>query len=190
MEKEKKFRMMFIMFFIICILGAIFLIIKFYNVESESLSENKMTLNYIKTTSNFNNQSISVTQNDYLFVLSIPSIGLKKGVSENNKVDDGISINEILVMPSLDDEGMIILSSHSGNGSNAYFNNLNKLDIYDEVYIYYNGLKFVYEVADFELIDKSGTMVFDKKYTLTLVTCDIENKQLIIYLNLLSSEEY
>ena len=73
----------------------------------------------------------------------------------------------------------MILAAHSGNGYNAYFRDLYRLEKKDTVNVYYNDVKYTYEIADIYLQDKIGRLVIyrDKsKTTLTLITCTRNNR--------------
>lgn len=43
--------------------------------------------------------------------------------------------------------GNFILYVHSGNSNIAFFQNLNKVEFNDSIYIYYNGIKYKYIVT-------------------------------------------
>lgn len=57
--------------------------------------------------------------------------------------------------------------------------------------MYYNGIKYVYQINDIYEIKKSGKLALESnkdKKTLTLVTCKGSNKQLVI-ISTLTKEE-
>ena len=56
------------------------------------------------------------------------------------------------------EEGNFILYAHSGNSKIAYFRNLNKLNVNDEVFIYYEGVKYSYQIINKYEIEKTGKM--------------------------------
>ena len=70
---------------------------------------------------------------NYIAVLEIPTINLKKGLldidDKNNNVDKNIEILKGSSMP--DQGGNLILAAHNGLGRVAYFRNLHKLSILD-----------------------------------------------------------
>ena len=93
------------------------------------------------------------------------------------------------------EKGNLILAAHSGNGYNAYFRDLYRLEKKDTVNVYYNDVKYTYEIADIYLQDKIGRLVIyrDKsKTTLTLITCTRNNrtKQSVYIAELVSYVEY
>ena len=52
--------------------------------------------------------------------------------------------------------GVLVMAAHSGTNNNAYFTNLDKLEINDRINIYYNNLKYQYEIIDYYKIEKNG----------------------------------
>ncbi len=134
---------------------------------------------------------------DYKAILEIPKISLKKGlVNKNsyyNNVNRNIYILKETTFPSESENSHIILASHSGNSSVSYFRNLNKLSLNDEVYFYYENIKYVYQIINRYEIEKTGTM--NLKLTsgsdITLVTCiSRTNKQVVFVGKLISKENY
>ena len=164
---------------------------------------------YIESTTNeYQNvqadNSETKTSNDlsisekYLGVLEIPTINLKKGFFEKNSSLNTISKNvEILEesdMPNIKN-GNLVLAAHSGTGRYAFFRNLYKLKINDNAYIYYQGLKYEYEIVKIEYQDKDGTITISKleqESYLILTTCDQKDKtkQIVITAKLINTENY
>lgn len=71
--------------------------------------------------------------------------------------------------------GNFILYAHSGNSNIAFFQNLNKVEFNDSIYIYYNGIKYKYIVTKKYDIKKTGTAkiaVPDNNKIITLITCN------------------
>jgi len=124
---------------------------------------------------------------DYIGVLKINKINLEKGlVSKNscyNNVNKNIQILKESDMPDVD-KGNLILAGHSGSGYTAFFKNLYKLKINDDVSVFYNGYEYKYKIVNIYDIDKTGTAHIVRnanKNTLTLITCrEKTNKQIII----------
>jgi len=72
--------------------------------------------------------------------------------------------------------GKTVLSAHRfvyGIGRRAPFFSLNNIDIKDNIYVYWNGKEYVYEVADkLEVVnDENWILESGSGYTLTLFTC-------------------
>lgn len=177
-------------------------IISFYYVYKISLNEREKddVSDYIQETSmkeevideeNINIEDTNIEENseiqqtsinlDYTAVIEIPKINLKRGVINStknfNSVNYAISVDENSNYPN--EMGNFILYAHSGNSSIAYFKNLNKVEVGDEVYIYYEGVKYKYIIYDKYDIQKTGKANVIKSSTdnyLTLITCN-QNKK-------------
>lgn len=131
-----------------------------------------------------NHPTVIDKENDFIGVLEIPKINLKRGFypldSKKNNVDKNIQIIETSLFPNVE-KSNLILASHSGSSKISFFKNLYKLKLGDKSYIYYNEKKYVYELQNKydELKDGKILIKRDKnKTTLTLVTCDKKNKTL------------
>mgnify|MGYP001625741112 FL=1 len=97
-------------------------------------------------------------------------------------------------MPNIKN-GNLVLAAHSGTGRYAFFRNLYKLKINDNAYIYYQGLKYEYEIVKIEYQDKDGTITISKleqESYLILTTCDQKDKtkQIVITAKLINTENY
>lgn len=133
---------------------------------------------------------------DYIAVLEIPKINVKKGLSNEkyyNNVNRNVEILKQSNMPNIS-KGNFILASHSGSGRVSYFRNLDKLIIGDVSYIYYGGIKYTYKVTNIYDIEKNGTATIKRdlsKTTLTLITCRHNtNKQIVVISELVNQENY
>ena len=145
----------------------------------------------------FTSQNIDNSSN-YIAILEIPKINLRKGLysinNMNNNVNRNIQIIEESNMPDVEN-GNFILASHSGTGRTAYFNDLPKLDINDLVYIYYNNIKYTYQIYDKYNVDKDGTIEVSRiknKRMITLTTCNQidKSKQVVVLGELIEKEFY
>lgn len=142
------------------------------------------------------NQTISKTNYDYIAVIEIPKINLKRGLSQDkyyNNVNRNIEILDGSNMPNVS-QGNFILAGHSGNSRIAYFRNLDKLVIGDITYIYYDGVKYTYQVNNIYDIEKTGTATITRdlnKTILTMITCRHNtNKQIVVISELVNQENY
>ena len=134
---------------------------------------------------------------NYIAVIEIPTIKLKHGLykknSKNNNVNKNIEILDDSSTPDVDG-GNVILAGHSGTGRVAYFKNLIDLKYKDQTYIYYDGIKYVYEVVNIYEIEKTGYASIHRninKNTLTMITCKPNtNKQIVIISELVNKENY
>ena len=90
--------------------------------------------------------------------------------------------------------GTFILAGHSGSSIYSYFRNLNKLELNNKIYVYYNGYKYSYEVTNIYDIEKTGKIKIEKESNMTalvLITCRHNtNKQIVIIADLLNEEKY
>ena len=88
----------------------------------------------------------------------------------------------------------LFLASHSGSNYNAYFNNLSKLELNDEIYLLFNGVKYTYEVNNIFEVEKDGKIEINDTNNvkmLTLITCHIgTNKQIVVNSYLINEEIY
>lgn len=129
----------------------------------------------------------------YLGVLEIPKIRLKRGFyninSKYNKVDYNITIINGSTYPE-EKNNNLILAAHSGNCTICYFNDLYKLKINDEAYLYYKDTKYKYKLVKTYEEQKDGTVAIYRDYDkscLTLITCtrNSNNKQTIYIFELI-----
>ncbi len=207
-KRIKKWSLFIIGSFLIAIGIGIIVVKTLLDYQYEK-QESKLIDLYIESTTNeYQNvqadNSETKTSNDlsisekYLGVLEIPTINLKKGFFEKNSSLNTISKNvEILEesdMPNIKN-GNLVLAAHSGTGRYAFFRNLYKLKINDNAYIYYQGLKYEYEIVKIEYQDKDGTITISKleqESYLILTTCDQKDKtkQIVITAKLINTENY
>lgn len=138
-----------------------------------------------------------VTEN-YIGILEIPKIELKKGFydinSRLNKVSRNVSVLKPSDYPDVD-KGNLVLAAHSGNGYVSFFKNLYKLVVGDYAYVYYNNVKYTYKINYIYNQEKTGTINVYRPYnqtTLMLVTCtkNDESSQTVYVLVLENKEPY
>lgn len=134
---------------------------------------------------------------NYTAVLEIPSIKLKQGIinvtSNFESINYAVSADKKGSYP--DQKGNFILYAHSGNSRIAYFDNLYKVNIEDDIYVYYNGIKYHYSIFDKYNIEKNGKLNILSTTTnqyITLVTCNQQdrNKQIVIVGKLINQVQY
>ena len=102
--------------------------------------------------------------------------------SKLNTVDKNIEVLKSSDMPDVNN-GNFILAAHSGFSSIAYFYNLYKLDIGDEVIINYNNRKYVYHISKIYDVMKTGKVSIKRdknKRAITMITCKGKDKQLVV----------
>ena len=124
---------------------------------------------------------------DYIAVLEISSINLKRGLvaydNKYNNVNYNIQIIENSNMPNIDNSNLI-LAGHNGNSSVSFFKDLYKLKKGDLINVYYDNYKYIYEYSYYYEVDKTGTVNIvrdNNKTTITLITCKkgSDTKQLV-----------
>ena len=115
--------------------------------------------------------------NNYLGILEIPKINLKRGFyglgNKYNSVDYNVTVINGSTLPNVENNNLI-LAAHSGNCSICYFENLYKLKLGDIAYINYNNNKYTYKIVDIYEVEKDGTVAIYRDYNkncLTLITC-------------------
>lgn len=206
MLKEKRNKYIFILGLILIVIGIVFWIIPFYNNKIDEVKEDNLINEFIDST---NEDMVEINEVivqeetkpkesiNYSMVIEIPKIGLKKGIyglnSKYNSINYGIQVLKESNMPNID-KGNLILASHRGNSSVSHFNNLYKLENGDKVYIYYEGIKYIYELVNSydEVKDGSITIHRNNQDTiLTLITCKKnEEKQIVLINKLIDKEIY
>ena len=124
---------------------------------------------------------------NYVAVLEIPKINLKKGLVDKNSIDNNVDRNiytlKESIFPNEKEYSQIILASHSGNSYVSHFRRLNELKLNDSIYLYYNNNKYTYKIIKKYEIEKNGTANIGvyKESNINLITCiDGTNKQLVI----------
>ena len=114
---------------------------------------------------------------DYIGILEVPKINLKKGFvdmdSKHNNVDYNMQIIKPSSYPNVD-KGNLIIASHSGNSKISYFKHLYKLVVNDKAIVYYNDIKYTYNIVKIYEQEKYKPIKIYRdidKTTLTLITC-------------------
>lgn len=150
--------------------------------EKKQIEENKEIKDNPK-------EEIKKNQNvvNYIAVLRIPKINLKRGlVNKDSKYNDikyNIMIHDKSTYP---DEigGNVILIAHSGNSNISFFKKLYKLELDDIIYLDYNNDTYKYKLINIYDIEKKGKALIkkdSKNSTITLITCRSNtNKQIVL----------
>ena len=206
--KNRKLSRVFIIGSLFILLGITLISLKIYSNYYLDKQEDKAIQEYLdykpdttvkvdNSTTTIKEEKETVTYN-YIAVLDIPKINLKRGLfpinDKNNNVDKNVEILQNSDMPNVTN-GTLALAGHSGNSRIAYFHKLYKLKENDQVYIYYQNIKYIYQVSKIERQDKDGTISFTKtKDTaeLILTTCDQQNKgkQIVVVAKLVDKIPY
>ena len=162
---------------------------------------NKIVDKYIEIESTKKNYPLDIVdkkedaKEEFLGVLEIPKINLKKGfyniTSINNNVNKNIQILTNSQMPDIPNSTMII-AAHSGNSYLGYFKKLNQLLIGDQISIYYHNKKYTYVISSSYETLKNGELTIIKntnEKVLVLTTCSKNNNQQLVVMSKLLKEE-
>lgn len=143
------------------------------------------------------NGEVFVNQPYFIGRLEIPKINLIKGLaskeSKYNDVSKNVAIMSQSTYPDVE-KGNFVLAAHAGNAWNSFFANLYQLQIGDNAYVYYKGIKYTYTLVNVYNQDKTGYIKLyrDKeKNVLTLVTCtrgNLKYQQTVYIFELVSKE--
>lgn len=146
---------------------------------------------------NKNNKSITYYMEDdtkkidderynYVAVLEIPSVNLKRGFLTTDSSYNDVKYNIELISY---DDNRIILASHNGKNSNSYFGNLSKMELGDEINLYYRGSIYKYIYSDSYEIKKDGYASIyndEDKKSIVLITCsDDKNDGQVVHVGYL-----
>lgn len=114
---------------------------------------------------------------DYIGILEIPKIGLKRGFVDINSRYNDVSYNITIIrgstFPDVENNNLI-LAAHSGICSVCFFDRLYNLSNGDIAYLTYKGIKHSYKIVNIYEVEKDGTVPIYRDYNknvLTLITC-------------------
>ena len=197
-----------LLIFLLIVLIGLFL---YFNINKQvDVKEEKNKISsFIESTSIIENKDISNNtdkeikklniNNDYIGILEIPSINFKKGFfkvgSTNNTVDVGLQMLEGSQLPDVENSQLAI-AGHSGTGKLAYFEELDHLKKDNDIYVFYNGNKYIYKVYKVFITPKDGNLnieSYDGINSLVLTTCKPTNpkkEQLSILAYLVDTNKY
>lgn len=163
--------------------------------EDIAISEYYETTNEevkVETTENKDNATKEEDKNNkevinYVGILRIPKINLKRGLVDRKSKYNDIKYNIMIHDKSTDPDvygGNFILLAHSGNSNISFFKNLDKLKLNDAVYLDYNGKTYEYKLINIYDIEKTGKAIIKKNTknsTITLITCRSNtNRQIVL----------
>ena len=105
--------------------------------------------------------------------INIPKIDVYEEIYDKNSINNDIDKHVIIMKESnYPGEGNnVIIGAHSGSGPLAYFRELDKLEINDQIIIDYQDNKYVYLVNNIHKDDKNGSIKIRDNGCLTLFTC-------------------
>ena len=204
--KNKRYSILIMIGVFFIFLGSSYLIYNQYNNEKQDSINDGLIEGYFKVEDEIietpqkeieEEKPVPKEKIDYIAVLEIPKIKLKRGIVDKNSSYNNVNRNiytlKETTMPDEEDNSHIMLASHSGNSYISYFKNLNKLNLNDEAYFFYKNNKYVYKVIKKYEVEKTGTVKLSKKNSsdITLITCvSGTNNQIVLVANLESIENY
>ncbi len=135
---------------------------------------------------------------NYIGILEIPKINLKRGFLDLNSRYNNVDYNITLIAGSTfpnEENNNLILAAHSGNCTVCFFDQLYKLQLNDMAYVYYKNIKYAYKIVNVYEVPKVGKVAIHRDYnknTLTLITCtrNSNTKQTVYILELTNKENY
>lgn len=132
---------------------------------SKSVYDDYIEANRYDDVYNFINNT---KETNYKAVLEIPSINLKTGIVDN--VDQGlVFVNDKLI------------AGHSGNCKVCYFDDLDKLELGDNVYLYQDK-EVEYKVDSIKEVDKNRVYI---NGDMNLITCNKQDKDRRLIISLI-----
>ena len=162
------------------------------NVYSYHVADNKNVTKDSHNSSKINNAYEASTSNpeeikeEVFASVRIPKININRNLypinSKRNTVDKNIQIIKESDMPDKDN-GNFILAAHSGFSSIAYFHDLDRLEIGDEVFVNYLNNDYKYIISNKYDVPKTGKVSIKRdknRSTITMITCKGEDKQLVV----------
>jgi len=164
--------------------------------EFFNIAEEEPITNIVDNTTQESAEERTIKNDDYIAILEIPKIDLKKGLvdkdSYQNNVDRNIYTLKETIYPNDEVNSHIILASHSGNSSVSYFRYINRLNLNDIVYIYYKNTKYIYSIIDKYEIEKNGKLQLkhSNNSNITLISCVGLRNQVVIIGNLVKTSNY
>ncbi len=118
--------------------------------------------------------------------LTIPSISLNQVLyekeDERNKLEERLIFLKSSSTPEIKG-GNVIIAGHSGYGNIAYFKDLYKIKIKDDIFLTYHGKKYQYEVVRKYKVPKTGEVEVIRDpndSSITLITCYGSKEQLVV----------
>ena len=166
------------------------------NIESEETLIEKIQDDIPKADDPEDKNEFQETKYDYIGILEIPKINLKRGFLDPSSIYNNVDYNITVINGSTfptQKNGNLILAAHSGYCSICFFNQLYRVSLGDEAYISYSGVKYYYRVAKIYNVPKTGKVAIyrnEMKSTLTLITCtrNSDTEQTVYILELYNTE--
>lgn len=191
---------------IVVIIGIMIGVVPIFLEKEHTTEDNNKVNDYLENTSkvkeeekeNVETPSSDNKEEEFLLILEIPKIGLKRGVyplgSDQNTIEKNVAILKESSLPQ-EVNGNVVLAAHNGTARISYFNQFHRLELNDIVYIYHEGIKYTYHIDEIYDVKKDGSVEISRdlnQNTLTLITCkkDTNDRQLVVVSYLVNKEEY
>lgn len=160
----------------------LYIILLLILIISSPLSIIKISKDNIIKTKNIN-------YNNNYGTLIINKINLNEELFPINSDENNIERHVTILNESKYPELMIIIA-HSGIGPIAYFQELDKLEINDEIILIIENNKHIYKIKDIWEEKKNGYINFNKEYKnqLILTTCSPNKKGYQLVINCIEKE--
>ena len=175
---KRKYKFILLFSYFLIVVGLFNIIYGYFKVTIRNKDNERLVNLYFN---NYNDGKMPLNE-EIIGVIQIPKINLKRVLydikSDKNNINSNIEIINVSDMPDVD-KGNLILASHSGNSDISYFKDLDKLEIDDEIDIYYNNKNYVYYLVDIYKVEKNGQVEIKRNEnvnSLTLITCDKSDK--------------
>ncbi len=186
MKKRKENKIIILIGLLLITSSIMFFVYNIYKNTKKEVQEVKMVENFFEEEPQEEvkeevkeeeiNNSSSPSYN-YIAILEIPSINLKRGIvdfnSKYNNVKYNIQIIEHSQMPNVENSNLI-LAGHNGTSSVSFFKDLYKLKEDSLIYLYYDGYKYIYKLNNSYDTDKDGKIEIVRnryKNAITLISC-------------------
>lgn len=191
---------------IVVIIGIMIGVVPIFLEKEHIIEDNNKVNDYLENTSkvkeeekeNVDPPTPDNKEEEFLLILEIPKIGLKRGVyplgSDQNTIEKNVAILKESSLPQ-EVNGNVVLAAHNGTARISYFNQFHRLELNDIVYIYHEGIKYTYQIDEIYDVKKDGSVEISRdlnQNTLTLITCkkDTNDRQLVVVSYLVNKEEY
>lgn len=146
------------------------------NIEEEKEEESEIIEEEIVEPEEEKEES-SETKYNYIGMLEIPKINLKRGFLDINSKYNNVKYNITVIKGSTfpnERNNNLIMAAHSGVCSVCFFDKLFNLSIGDKAYINYKNVRYAYSLVNTYEVEKDGTVAIYRDYSkkvLTLITC-------------------
>lgn len=178
---------------LIIFIGASMLIYNQYQDKKYQDTDNELLQEFFEDFDNSNEEILQMEESkedqqvqdatSYLAVIEIPNISLYTGIVMSNSsyttMNRNVSIYPSSDMPNIEN-GNFILFAHNGNSRVSYFRNIHILKNNDEIYIYYNNVKYTYRIIknyEVAMTDSTPLNKMKDKSIITLITCKSGNNK-------------